>query len=94
MALDHHAIRKIAHMARIHIADHDIAHYEDLNDILDLAAQMNAVDTSNVEPLSHPLDIKQRMREDQITESNIRDTLLPLAPLSEAGVYLVPKVIE
>ena len=55
---------------------------------------MQAVDTENVEPLSHPLDVVQRLRPDAVTETDRRDELQKISPNSEAGLYLVPKVIE
>ena len=55
---------------------------------------MQAVDTSNIEPLAHPLDAKQRMRADVVTEANRREQFQQHAPHTEAGLYLVPTVIE
>jgi len=55
---------------------------------------MQSVDTEVVEPLAHPLDLVQRLRADAITEGNQRDKLQKLAPASEDGLYLVPKVLE
>ena len=55
---------------------------------------MNAIDTSDVEPMAHPLDAVQRLRKDEVTEQNQRDHYQQVAPLTEAGLYLVPKVIE
>ena len=66
----------------------------ELNSIFALIEQMQAVDTSDVEPMSHPRDVSQRLRVDEVTEPDRRDRLLDLAPLSEGGLYLVPKVIE
>ena len=61
---------------------------------LRLSGEMQAVDTAGVEPMSHPRDVAQRLRPDEVTETDRRARLLPLAPRSEAGLYLVPKVIE
>lgn len=55
---------------------------------------MNQVDTTDIEPLAHPLDIPQRLREDKVTEPNLRDKFQAIAPQVESGLYLVPKVIE
>jgi aspartyl-tRNA(Asn)/glutamyl-tRNA(Gln) amidotransferase subunit C len=55
---------------------------------------MQSVDTEAVEPLAHPLDLVQRLRADEIIEDNQRDKLQKLAPASEDGLYLVPKVLE
>ncbi len=65
-----------------------------MNSILGLVDQMQAVDTSGIEPLAHPLEASQRLRPDQVTESNQRDRYQAIAPATENGLYLVPKVIE
>lgn len=88
-------VKKIAHLARLAISDADIARYvRDLSNILDLANQMNAVPTTNIAPMAHPLDAIQRTRPDRVTEGNQREHFQSLAPLVEDGLYLVPKVIE
>ncbi len=55
---------------------------------------MEAVDTTGVTPMSHPFDVVQRLREDIVTAENRRDDFLSIAPKTEDGLYLVPKVIE
>jgi len=55
---------------------------------------MNAVDTKDIQPMAHPLDATQRLREDKVTEENQRDKFQAVAPSAEKGLYLVPKVIE
>jgi len=88
-------VQKIAKLAALSIDESDVQNYaEKLTAILDLASQMNDVDTSNIEPMSHPMDISQRLRVDEVTESDQRDRLLKLAPRTEVGMFLVPKVIE
>ena len=95
MALDRQDVEKIAHLARINIDKEDINEYlGNLTSILDLVDQMQRVDTQNVEPLSHPLDAIQRLRADDITESNQREQLQQVAPAVEEGLFLVPKVID
>ena len=95
MSLDKNDVVKIAHLARLEIAEADIPGYaENLSKILDLVEQLNAVDTSQVSPMAHPLDAKQRLREDAVTETDQRDHFQAIAPQVEAGLYLVPKVIE
>jgi aspartyl-tRNA(Asn)/glutamyl-tRNA(Gln) amidotransferase subunit C len=95
MSLDRSDVVSIAHLARLAIAEDDIPVYaRNLSSILDLVAQMNAVDTSDVEPMAHPLDMAQRLREDEVTETDQRDKFQAIAPSVEAGLYLVPKVIE
>ena len=95
MALDKTEIEKIAHLARLHINESETAEVTTrITDILALIDQMQSVDTEGVEPLAHPLDLEQRLRADEITEENQRDRLQKLAPASEDGLYLVPKVLK
>lgn len=95
MSLDSSDIDKIAHLARLAIAPEQRARYAtDLSNILDLVAQMDAVDTSSVEPMAHPLHMVQRLRPDVAAESNQREHFQSIAPLTEGGLYLVPKVID
>ena len=95
MSLQPEDVAKIAHLARLALRDEDVPRYAgDLSNILDLVEQMNAVDTSGVEPMAHPLDAVPRLRPDEVTESDQRDHFQSIAPQTEAGLYLVPKVIE
>lgn len=95
MALDKTEIGKIAHLARLHVSESETEEVATrITDILALIDQMQTVDTEAVEPLAHPLDLEQRLRADEITEDNQRDRLQQLAPASEDGLYLVPKVLE
>lgn len=95
MSLDKEDIINIAHLARLAINEDDIPEYaQNLSNILALVEQMSQVDTSNVEPMAHPLDATQRLRDDKVTETNQRDHFQQIAPHTESGLYLVPKVIE
>ena len=95
MALERCDVEKIAHLARLGLNEGELPRYTDaLNSILGLVDQMQAVDTSGIEPLAHPLEASQRLRPDQVTESNQRETYQAIAPATENGLYLVPKVIE
>jgi aspartyl-tRNA(Asn)/glutamyl-tRNA(Gln) amidotransferase subunit C len=95
MALDSTDIAKIAHLARLQIDENDVADYvRNLSDILGFVEQMNDTDTSAVEPMAHPLDAVQRLRQDIVTETDQRDRFQSIAPQTEAGLYLVPRVIE
>lgn len=95
MALDKAEVEKIAHLARLHISEADTEEVTTrITDILTLIDQMKTVDTESVEPLAHPLDMVQRFRADAVTETNTREQLQDLAPESQDGLYLVPKVIE
>ena len=95
MNLDRAEVEKIATLARLAIKEENIAEYtENLSNILDLVDQMQAEDTENVEPLAHPLEAVQRLRLDEVSEPDQREHFQSIAPETEAGLYLVPKVIE
>ncbi|CAM5498838.1 Aspartyl/glutamyl-tRNA(Asn/Gln) amidotransferase subunit C OS=Stutzerimonas stutzeri OX=316 GN=gatC PE=3 SV=1 [Stutzerimonas stutzeri] len=95
MALERCEVEKIAHLARLGLNESDLPRTtETLNNILGLIDRMQAVDTAGVEPLAHPLEAAQRLRADQVTETNHRDEYQAIAPAVENGLYLVPKVIE
>ena len=95
MSLDKTQVEKIAHLARLQIDPADIPAYAtNLSNILDLVEQMDAVDTEGVDPMAHPTDAVQRLREDVVTENDQRDQFQVIAPQVENGLYLVPKVIE
>ncbi|MDX1696840.1 MAG: Asp-tRNA(Asn)/Glu-tRNA(Gln) amidotransferase subunit GatC [Thiohalobacterales bacterium] len=95
MALDADDVEKIAHLARLGIDAADVPEYtRNLSDILAFVEQLNAVDTTGIEPLAHPLEATQRLRSDEVSESNERENFQGIAPQTEAGLYLVPKVIE
>jgi len=95
MALDRTDVEKIAHLARLQINEQDIPQYtQTLSDILDLVNQMQAVDTTDIDPMANSLDAVQRLRADEVTEPNNRDKLQSIAPAAEAGLFQVPKVIE
>ncbi|KGK84317.1 Asp-tRNA(Asn)/Glu-tRNA(Gln) amidotransferase subunit GatC [Pseudomonas sp.] len=95
MALERCEVEKIAHLARLGLDEGDLPRTtETLNNILGLIDRMQAVDTAGVEPLAHPLEATQRLRADQVTETNHRDEYQAIAPAVENGLYLVPKVIE
>lgn len=95
MALDKSDVESIAHLARLEISEADIPLYaENLSNILSLMEQMNAVDTTGVTPMAHPLEMSQRLREDVVSEENRREHLQAHAPAVENGLFLVPKVIE
>ena len=95
MALDHRTVNHIANLARIHIAEEEVERYAgELSRILELMEQMEAVDTESVLPLTHPQDRRLRLRPDEVSETDQRDAFQAIAPAVEAGLYLVPKVIE
>lgn len=95
MQFDKSDIDKIAWLARLAISTEDVAGYaRDLSKIFSLVEQMNRVDTGNIEPLAHPLEISTRLRDDVVTESSQRDLFQSVAPAVSNGYYLVPRVIE
>lgn len=95
MSLDNQTVQDIARLARLEIDENEVDKYrQELSNILDLVAQMEACDTSNIEPMTHPFDATLRLRSDEITETNQREKFQKIAPSTEAGLYLVPKVLD
>jgi aspartyl-tRNA(Asn)/glutamyl-tRNA(Gln) amidotransferase subunit C len=96
MSLESKDVAGIAHLARLHVADTDMPVYAaSLSKIMDMVEQLKAADTSKVEPMAHPLAGQvQRMRADAVTEVDQHEKFQRNAPRTEAGLYLVPKVIE
>ena len=95
MSLTSEEVNRIAWLARLAIdSDKTDAYAHDLSGILNFIEQMSAVDTDTVAPMAHPLDHAQRLRPDAVTEPDQRALFQTLAPAVEAGLYLVPKVIE
>ena len=95
MSLTLDQVKRIAHLARIEIGDEEaLATQGQLNGIFQLIEQMQAVDTTGVAPMAHAQDLAQRLRDDAVSEENRRAAYQAVAPETEAGLYLVPKVIE
>lgn len=95
MSLSLEEVRRIAMLARIEVTDAEIPSVQEkLNGILGMIAEMQSVDTTGIEPMSHALDLAQRLRPDVVTEINQRAAFQAVAPETEGGLYLVPKVIE
>ena len=95
MALKLDDVKRVAHLARVAIDEAEAqAVLAQMNDVFGLIAQMQAVDTRGVEPMSHALDVTQRLRADSVTETDQRAAFQSVAPQVEGGLYLVPKVIE
>ncbi|TXT30852.1 MAG: aspartyl-tRNA(Asn)/glutamyl-tRNA (Gln) amidotransferase subunit C [Rhodocyclaceae bacterium] len=95
MSLTLEQVKRIAHLARIEISDDEAQTTQGhLNGIFQLIEEMQAVDTRGVEPMAHAQDVSQRLREDAVTEGDRRAAYQAVAPDTEAGLYLVPKVIE
>jgi aspartyl-tRNA(Asn)/glutamyl-tRNA(Gln) amidotransferase subunit C len=95
MSLTDDEVAKIAHLARLALEPADASALgRELSNILDLVEQMDSVHTDDVVPMAHPLEMAQRLRPDEVTESDHRDAYQAGAPAVEQGLFLVPKVIE
>ena len=95
MALTLDDVKRVAHLARIAMDESEApAVLAQLTGVFDLIAEMQAVDTRGVEPMSHAVDVTQPLRVDAVTESDQRELFQSVAPHVEGGLYLVPKVIE
>ncbi|WP_110693223.1 Asp-tRNA(Asn)/Glu-tRNA(Gln) amidotransferase subunit GatC [Salinicola halophyticus] len=96
MAIEHADVLRAAHLARLGLNNEAEAagYVGDLTRILEMVDRLQAVDTDGVVPLSHPLDATQRLRPDEVTETNQRDTFQACAPETAGGLYLVPRVVE
>ena len=96
MSLSRSDVENIAHLARLSITDAETTVYANsLSSILGLVEELNIADVSKVEPMAHPLAGQmQRLREDAVTAADAREKYQQNAAKVEAGLYLVPKVIE
>lgn len=95
MSLSLDDVSRIARLARIEISSAEAERTCDqLNGILAFVAQLQAVNTDGIEPMAHAVDVVQRLRADVVTENDRREAFQAIAPETEAGLYLVPKVIE
>ena len=95
MSLDKEQVQHIAMLARLKLSDEEYAEsVEKLSKIVDFVDQLSSVDTTNVLPMAHPVDAVQRLRPDDVTETNDRDHYQQNAPEVVDGLYLVPKVLE
>lgn len=93
--MDRSEITRLAELARIEINDATIDEAaSSITDVLKLVDQLQAADTEGVQPMAHPLDATQRLRADQVSEENRREDFQAIAPATEDGLYLVPKVID
>ncbi len=95
MSLDKDQVQHIAMLARLKLADDEFAETVDkLSRIVDFVDQLSQAETKDVVPMAHPLNEAQRLRSDEVTESDERADLQKNASSVENGLYLVPKVIE
>ena len=95
MSVSHEQVRHIATLARIAMSEEELERLvPELNAIIGWVEQLGEVDTAGVEPLTAVIDQKLRLREDKVTDGNIRDDILANAPDAQHGFFAVPKVIE
>lgn len=93
--MDRSEIEKLAQLARLEIRAEALEEVANrISNVLALVDQLQALDTAHVEPMAHPLDAVQRLRADNVTEPDCRAAFLAIAPVTENGLYLVPKVID
>ena len=95
MSVDANTVRRIAHLARIAVADEEVAPLQgELNAILAFVEQLSEVNVEGVEPMTSVTPMKMKMRDDAVTDGNIADDIVKNAPASEDHFFLVPKVVE
>ena len=95
MSLTSDDVKRVARLARLGLTDVETTEtLAQLNSILELVDQMQQIDTDGIPPLAHPLELKQTLRADSVTETNQRDKFQAIAPQADAGLYLVPRVVE
>jgi aspartyl-tRNA(Asn)/glutamyl-tRNA(Gln) amidotransferase subunit C len=95
MSLTPKEIIHIAHLARLKTDNTQAEFYAiQLSRIMELVEQMNSIDTSEIEPMSHPQDMSLRLRADEVTAPNRREEYQAIAPATRDGLYLVPKVLD
>ena len=95
MNVTEEVVRNIAELVQLQVDDADLKQLaEGMQNILEMADQMQAINTKGVEPVSNPLDASQKLRPDAVTEKNQRELFQSLAPATEDGLYLVPRVVD
>jgi aspartyl-tRNA(Asn)/glutamyl-tRNA(Gln) amidotransferase subunit C len=95
VSVDKQTVRKVARLARIAVPEERLEPLaRELNGILQWIEQLNEVDVEGVDAMTTPVKMTLPMREDEITDGNIRDKVLANAPKSEDGFFVVPKVVE
>jgi len=95
MSISEQEMARVAELARIRLDAATVAEVtRRIAGILAMIDQMQAVDTAHVAPMANPLDATQRLREDEVSETDQRERFQAIAPATEDGLYLVPRVIE
>jgi aspartyl-tRNA(Asn)/glutamyl-tRNA(Gln) amidotransferase subunit C len=95
MSVDAKTVRRVAHLARIAVADDEVEHLKDeLNAILAFIEQLSEVDVEGIEPMTSVMPMEMKTREDVVTDGEIPDMIVQNAPLREDHFFVVPKVVE
>ena len=95
MSVDAATVRRIAHLARIAVADGEIEHLRgEINAILAFVEQLKEVNVEGVEPMTSVTPMKLRLRKDEVSDGGDAAKVLANAPQGEGGFFLVPKVVE
>ena len=95
MPVDAATVRRIAHLARIAVAEEEVEHLKgELNAILAFVEQLAEVDVAGIEPMTSVTPMEMKKRKDEVTDGGIPDDIVRNAPASEDQYFLVPKVVE
>jgi len=95
MSLDNKQVKEIAYLARLSIEDSELEQTtKEINNILVLMDKLGEIDTGDVEPMAHPLEMNQRLRDDEVTEKDLAKEFQEIAPKTGNSHFLVPTVIE
>ena len=95
MSVDAATVRRIAHLARIAVAEEEVEHLRgELNAILAFVEQLSEVDVEGVEPMTSVIPMEMKKRPDEVTDGGIPDDILKNAPAAQDGFFVVPKVVE
>ena len=95
MSVDADTVRRVAHLARIAVADDEVEHLRgELNAMLAFVEQLSEVDIAGVEPMTSVMPMAMKMRKDEVTDGGIADAVMANAPAREDHFFLVPKVVE
>ncbi|HEU5273754.1 MAG TPA: Asp-tRNA(Asn)/Glu-tRNA(Gln) amidotransferase subunit GatC [Xanthobacteraceae bacterium] len=95
MSVDADTVRRIAHLARIAVADEEVEHLRgEINAILAFVEQLSEVDVAGVEPMTSVIPMEMKKRRDEVTDGGIPDDILKNAPAHNDHYFVVPKVVE
>lgn len=95
MSLNPDQVQQLARLVRLKFTEGEADDFSgQINDIISMIEQMNEFDTDHVQPMSHPKDMRLRLRKDIVTEKDRHEELQSGAPATDSGLYLVPRVVE